>query len=108
MSGWDAIEGRPRPRAVTIGGTDVHAGDTVRLWPRGGADALDRFLWGRRATVLSIEEDYEGVVHLAVTVDDDPGADFGAAGQVGHRFFFKPDEVELIAPDTGRTGEEAP
>jgi hydrogenase maturation protease len=35
-------------------------------------------------------------VQLTVTVDDDPGRDLGERRQVGHRFFFRPDEVEPL------------
>jgi hypothetical protein len=31
-----------------------------------------------------------------VTVDDDPGQDLGRAGQPGHRFFFRTEEVEPL------------
>lgn len=72
-------------------------GDRVRLVPRGRADAFDVLLAGKCATVVSVEVDFEGSTHLAVTIDGDPGGDLGAAGQVGHRFFFRPDEVELLA-----------
>jgi hypothetical protein len=34
---------------------------------------------------------------VTVTVDDDPGKDLGATGQVGHRFFFGLDEVEVVS-----------
>jgi hypothetical protein len=71
-------------------------GDRVRLRPRGRADALDLLLAGKAATVVSVEEDFEGGTHLAVTVDDDPGRDLGAGGMPGHRFFFRPDEVEPL------------
>ena len=45
-----------------------------------------------------IEQDYEGRVYLAVTVDDDPGRDFGRDRQPGHRFFFGVEEVEILPP----------
>ena len=48
------------------------------------------------ATVESIEQDYEGQVYLAVTVDEDPGRDLGVLRQPGHRFFFRPEEVEPL------------
>jgi hypothetical protein len=32
-----------------------------------------------------------------VTIDDDPGADIGAAGKIGHRFYFRPEEVAPLA-----------
>ena len=41
-------------------------------------------------------ESMEGVVQLAVTVEDDPGRDLGEDRQIGHRFFFSPDEVEPL------------
>ena len=40
----------------------------------------------------------EGDVQLAVTVEDDPGRDLGEDRQIGHRFFFSPDEVEPLGP----------
>ena len=50
----------------------------------------------RTAIISSIEQDYDDRVHLAVTVDDDPGHDLGASGKPGHRFFFRPEEVEPL------------
>jgi hypothetical protein len=57
--------------------------------------AVDRIA-GKTATVESIEQDFEGRVYLAVVVEDDPGRDLGALRQPGHRFFFRPDEVEPL------------
>lgn len=73
---------------------DYRAGDKVRLRPRRAGDVLDAALRGMDATVVGVEQDLEGRVFLAVTVDEDPGADLGADGKPGHRFFFRPDEVE--------------
>jgi hypothetical protein len=70
-------------------------GDRVRLKPRQN-DVMDLALRGRAATIVSVEEDFEDRVHLAVVVDDDPGKDLGVAGMPGHRFFFAPDEVEPL------------
>ena len=39
-----------------------------------------------------------GPVHVAVTLDDDPGRDLGERA-LGHRFFFSPDEVEPLDGD---------
>jgi hydrogenase maturation protease len=71
-------------------------GDAVRLRPKKGGDVFDLALRGERATIASIEEDFEGRVHYAVTVDADPGRDLGADGMPGHRFFFAADELERI------------
>jgi hypothetical protein len=54
-------------------------------------------LAGKTATIESIEQDFEGRVYLAVTVDEDPGRDFGQLRQPGHRFFFSPPEVEPLS-----------
>jgi hypothetical protein len=93
---WDPMPDRPKLPSIRAGGVDLHPGDRVRLRPRGGADAFDLVLDGKTAIIAAIEQDYEDRVHLAVTVEDDPGADFGAAGKPGHRFFFKLEEVEPI------------
>ncbi|QJW94951.1 hypothetical protein [Frigoriglobus tundricola] len=76
--------------------TGPHPGARVRLRPRGRADAFDVLLAGAAATVVSVEEDLEGTVYVAVTIDADPGADAGANGQIGHRFFYRADEVEPL------------
>jgi hypothetical protein len=59
-------------------------------------DIFDIALAGKIAVVESVERDFEENVHLAVTIEDDPGRDFGIARQIGHRFFFGPEEVELV------------
>lgn len=71
-------------------------GDAVRIRPTKGGDIFDLALAGERATVVSVEEDFEGRVHYAVTVDADPGRDLGAAGMPGHRFFFSEQELERV------------
>jgi hydrogenase maturation protease len=83
-------------------------GDRVCLRARRRADAFDLLLEGKIATVVSIEQDFEGRLYLAVTVDDDPGNDLGAEGKPGHRFFFGVDEVEPVAehpPPPAQEGE---
>jgi hypothetical protein len=97
VDSWDPHEAdRRRVECVHVGPAEIRAGDRVRLRPEGGADILDLALAGMTATVDSIEQDYEGRVFLAVTVDDDPGRDMGALRQPGHRFFFRPEEVEPL------------
>ncbi len=96
MDSWDPEADRRRVECVHVGPAEIRAGDRVRLRPQGRADILDLALAGMAATVDSIEQDYEGRVFLAVTVDDDPGRDLGALRQPGHRFFFRPEEVEPL------------
>lgn len=89
-------------RSFPSDGRIPRPGDRVRLRPRGRADIFDLALTGRIATIVSVEQDYDGRSYVVVTIDDDPGRDFGAQGQPGHRFFFSPEEVELLGP-----GEDA-
>jgi hypothetical protein len=86
-----ALRGIPRP------GPELRKGDRVRLRPRRSADIFDVVLKGKIATVDSVEEDFEGNTHIAVVIDDDPGRDLGELRQPGHRFFFGPEEMELVA-----------
>jgi hypothetical protein len=69
-------------------------GDRVRLRPRRSADILDIALAGKLATVEAVEHDFEGNVHVAVVLEDDPGRELGMMRQPGHRFFFGPEEME--------------
>jgi len=96
MDSWDPESDRRRLECVHVGAAEIRPGDRVRLCPRGRADIMDLALAGRVATVASIEQDYENCVYLAVTVDEDPGKDLGALRQPGHRFFFRPEEVEPL------------
>ena len=101
MDSWNPEADRRRLECIHIGPCEIRQGDRVRLRPRGRADILDLALAGMTATIDTIEEDYDGRVYLAVTVDDDPGKDLGALRQPGHRFFFQPEEVEPLAlPET--------
>jgi hypothetical protein len=75
---------------------EFREGDRVRLHPRKKADIFAIVLNGKVAVIESVERGFEDQVHLAVTVEDDPGRDFGIARQIGHRFFFSPEEVELL------------
>ena len=96
MTPWNPDLDRRRVECVHLGAAEVRQGDRVRLQPRNRADILDLALAGKTATVESIEQDFDGRIYLAVTVDDDPGRDLGNQRQPGHRFFFQPEEVEPI------------
>ena len=104
MPGWDGGPARTPLAFARWGQVRLQRGDRVRLRPRGGADAFDLLLQGRTATIAAIEQDYEDRVYLAVTVDDDPGKDLGEMRQIGHRFFFTPDEIEPLRI-AGEAGE---
>jgi len=71
-------------------------GARVRVRPRAGGDLMDLALAGRVAVVEAVERDYEDRVHVAVSIEDDPGRDLAAAATLGHRFWFAVDELEPL------------
>ena len=82
----------PDTDSVLVAGVEVAKGSKVVLTPRlHGTDAQDMFLDGRTATVAAVLLDVDGNTHVAVTLDDDPGADLSL---VQGRFqYFSPDEI---------------
>jgi hypothetical protein len=101
---WQLLEDKTMLESVEVSGVPVRQGMSVRLKPRAGGDIFDLALAGKVAVVEAIEQDYEGKIHLAVVVEDDPGRDLGMLRQPGHRFFFSPEEVEPL--DTIVTNDE--
>lgn len=96
MDAWNPEADRRRLECVTVEDHELRQGDRVRLRPLGRADILDIALDGMLATIETIEQDFEGRVYLAVTIDEDPGRDLGELRQPGHRFFFAPSEVTPV------------
>jgi len=97
---FDPLEHRKTLEKTLSAGIELHPGDRVRLHPHPGADIFDLALAGKAATIVAIEQDLENRIHLAVVVDDDPGSDLGQQGKPGHRFYFGPDEIDILE---GRT-----
>ncbi|MET8699628.1 hypothetical protein ABZW10_12275 [Kitasatospora sp. NPDC004723] len=94
----DDPEVDPDRDKVLVDGREVGAGSRVLLRPgRRRTDAQDLFLDGRTALVEAVLHDVDGSVHLAVTLEDDPGADLWRAQ--GRFRYFQPDEITpLEAP----------
>ena len=93
---WQLLEERTQLEHVSVSGAELKPGDRVRLRPQSGGDIFDLALAGKTATIESIMQDYEDRVYLVVTVDDDPGREFGLERKPAHRFFFSPFEVEPL------------
>jgi hydrogenase maturation protease len=96
---WQLLEEKNPVQSIEIQGAQIQRGDRVRLRPKAGGDVFDLALDGKIAAIESIEQDYEGNVHVCVVVDDDPGRDIGLMRQPGHRFFFSTSELEPIAKE---------
>jgi hydrogenase maturation protease len=105
---WQLLEDKNPVEFLEIGGVQVRRGDPVRLRPRAGGDVLDIALSGKIATVESLEQDYEGNLHVCVVVDEDPGRDIGLMRQPGHRFFFAPTEVEPLVKEQAAEAAKLP
>ncbi|WP_030416755.1 hypothetical protein [Streptomyces sp. NRRL S-1448] len=92
---WDPGGDRdvdPATDRISIDGRPVGAGSRVLLKPgRRRTDAQDLFLHGRTALVEAVLHDVDGGVHLAVTLEDDPGADIRR--EQGRFLYFQPDEL---------------
>jgi hydrogenase maturation protease len=101
VSYWEELE-RPGPDVIAVGGVELRRGARVRLRPRARGDVFDVVLDGKKAVVDALEEDTDGNVLVAVTIDDDPGRDLGERRQPGHRFFFTPEEVEPLEHDAAQ------
>ena len=93
---WQLLEDKTVLEDIEVAGVRLRRGDQVRLRPRPGGDVLDLALAGRTAIIESLEQDYEGNLHVCVVIDDDPGRDIGLMRQPGHRFFFPPAEIDEI------------
>ncbi|MEU0070086.1 hypothetical protein ABZ027_11160 [Streptomyces sp. NPDC006332] len=88
----------PERDRVDVDGRSVGRGSRVELRPGlRRTDAQDIFLQGRTATVEAVLHDVDGQVHLAVTVDGDPGADIRR--EQGRFLYFQPDEVTPLEDD---------
>lgn len=99
-------EGAPDPFWVEMGraptsqvvhrGVVLRRGSRVRLHPSPGGDVMDIALAGRTAVVEGIDEDDQGGIQFTVVIEGDPGLDLGMARMPGHRFFFRPEEIEPL------------
>jgi hypothetical protein len=103
MTDWDPFAEKKLLEKTLSAGIELKPGDRVILRPQSQSDIMDIALAGKMATIASIEQDFENKIHVAVTVDDDPGNDLGHQGKPGHRFFFALEEVEVVTkpPMTG-------
>ncbi|MGX1760188.1 hypothetical protein ACWIG5_25285 [Streptomyces lydicus] len=92
---WDPESDRsvdPVRDRITVDGHAVGAGSRVLLRPGlRRTDAQDLFLQGRTAHVEAVLHDVDGGVHLAVTVEGDPGVDIRR--EQGRFLYFQPDEI---------------
>jgi hydrogenase maturation protease len=103
MDVWEHLQ-QPGPEAVLVDGVEVRRGSRVRIRPLGRGDVMDQALIGRTAVVEAEEHGADDSLHVAVTLDDDPGRDLGWARLPGHRFFFAVEDIEPLGADADAPG----
>jgi hypothetical protein len=96
---WEFLNINTRLEGILFGGIYYKEGDRVRIQPQSRADIMDMVLEGKTGIIEAIEQDFENRIYLALVLDDDPGKELGMWRQPGHRFFYSPEEVELIRDD---------
>lgn len=95
MRATGLMDDAPGELVKMVGGILYSKGDKVRLkLGQRRSDAADVLLNGRIATIEIIYTDYEDNVHIAVTIDDDPGQDM--LRDLGIYHYFMPGELEHI------------
>src|SRR5438552_1726961 len=83
------LENRPKLSSIPSGESILRPGDRVRLYPQGPMDAFDLAVTEKLATIMSIEQDEQDRIYLAVTL-----ADESRNGKTpSNRYYFRPDEV---------------
>ena len=90
-----AAEVSPETDAITINGVRVAKGSLVKIHPSRRADAQDLFFADQVARVSAVNVDLDGETHVAVTLVDDPAAEFH--DWYGRYLYFAPDELEPLA-----------
>ncbi len=86
---------QPRPARGDVGRGHLPARRTGCSSPPERGDRYDIVLRGQPATIERIYLDYEDGLHLAVTVDSDPGQEL--MRETGRYYFFGAGEVEQLA-----------
>ena len=90
-----AIRNVPKPvQELMVRGRRVAQGCSVRLHPQRRSDSMDMFLEDRLARVEGVFHDLDGSAYVAVTLEDDPGADLHR--WYGRFFYFYPEEIEPL------------
>lgn len=102
---WDRLHGAMRdlyeaemcPKRPRVGQSAFTVGQRVRLCPgKRRTDAQDALFAGCIATIAEIKHDIDGRELLAVTIDDDPGAELHQWYGRFHHYYT--DEVEPLEP----------
>ena len=104
---WQLLDDKAVLDHCMAGGIELRIGDRIRLRPRQGGDIIDVALAGKIAIIEGIEQDYEGKVHVAVVIDEDPGKDLGLPRQPGLVFSLALRKSKRLLPGVPHNDESA-
>jgi hypothetical protein len=90
----DLVDPTAGEEHADVDGVRFHRGGKVRIRPGPDADLHARMLDGRTATIERIMIDYDGKMHLGVTIDGDPAQEL--LRDSGRLLFFFAPEVEVL------------
>jgi len=90
----DLVDPQAGEQEADVDGVRFRRGGKVRICPGPDADLHARMLDGRVATIERILIDYDGKMHLGVTIDGDPGQEL--LRDSGRFLFFFAGEVEVL------------
>jgi hypothetical protein len=90
----DLVDPQVGEEQAEVEGVRFCRGAKVRIRPGPDADLHARMLDGRIATIERIMIDYDGKMHLGVTIDGDPGQEL--LRESGRFLFFFAPEVEVL------------
>jgi hypothetical protein len=90
------IDPRAGEQQADVDGVTFRQGGKVVLRPGPDAGFEARMVDGRTATIERIFTDYDGKIHLGVTIDGDPGQEL--MRETGRYLFFFGPEVEVVDP----------
>ena len=90
----DLVDPQAGEQEADVDGVRFRRGGKVRICPGPDADLHARMLDGRVATIERIMIDYDGKMHLGVTIDGDPGQEL--LRDSGRLLFFFAGEVEVL------------
>lgn len=100
--------GRAPTSEVVLDGVLLKRGSKVRLHPNPGGDVMDMVLKGKIGIIEGIDEDDQGGMQFTVVIEGDPGLDLGMARFPGHRFYFRPEEIDPIGEEATEAEMGAP
>jgi hypothetical protein len=88
------VDPRAGEEQADVDGQSFARGGSVRITAGPDSDFHARLLEGRTGTIERIFTDYDGRVHLGLTIDDDPGQEL--MRETGRFVFFFAHEVEVV------------